>query len=129
MTVTLHASPDKLREILEPQPASEQVSIKDSPEPKDKEDDKEATELNGSPAPTNTLAASAALNGDNASDSSPATPAVNEDGTPVSAAMGPPNDGPKKKGTKRSAGAANGVGPDGQPKVRGKPGPKKKAKL
>jgi hypothetical protein len=43
--------------------------------------------------------------------------------------MPPPTDGPKKRGTKRSAAVA--LGPDGLPipKVRGKPGPKKKARL
>jgi hypothetical protein len=41
--------------------------------------------------------------------------------------MGPPSEGPKKKGVKRSAAAAaNG---NGEPKVRGKPGPKKKQRL
>lgn len=41
--------------------------------------------------------------------------------------MPPPTEGPKKKGVKRSAGPA--LTPDGLPKPRGKPGPKKKARL
>jgi len=40
--------------------------------------------------------------------------------------MGPPLEGPKKKGVKRSAAGING---NGEPKVRGKPGPKKKQRL
>jgi hypothetical protein len=41
--------------------------------------------------------------------------------------MPPPTEGIKKKGVKRSAGPV--LGPDGLPKPRGKPGPKKKARL
>lgn len=41
--------------------------------------------------------------------------------------MPPPTEGVKKKGVKRGAGAA--LGADLLPKVRGKPGPKKKARL
>ncbi|KAL2264726.1 hypothetical protein VTJ83DRAFT_7236 [Remersonia thermophila] len=48
--------------------------------------------------------------------------------SPPASSMGPPADGPKKKGVKRSAGAA-GVNGNGEPKVRGKPGPKKKQRL
>lgn len=60
---------------------------------------------------------------DNASDSNPATPG--NGGTPAPSVMGPPGDGqgPKKKGVKRSAAATNG---DAPPKVRGKPGPKRR---
>lgn len=60
-------------------------------------------------------------NGEAASDSNAATPAG--DGTPAPSSMGPPTDG-RKKGVKRGATTA-----DGQPKVRGKPGPKKKPRL
>jgi hypothetical protein len=41
--------------------------------------------------------------------------------------MPPPTEGVKKKGVKRSSGVA--LGADAVPKVRGKPGPKKKARL
>ncbi|KAL2131099.1 hypothetical protein VTI74DRAFT_5551 [Chaetomium olivicolor] len=71
-------------------------------------------------------AAVANSNGENASDSTPNSPPP---GTPAaqSTAMEPPTEGPKKKGVKRSAGAAaNG---NGELKVRGKPGPKKKQRL
>ncbi|KAH8796616.1 INO80 complex, subunit Ies4 [Hyaloscypha finlandica] len=64
-------------------------------------------------------------NGDNPSESNVNTPAAN--GTPVPSSMPPPTEGVKKKGVKRSAGPA--LGPDGLPKPRGKPGPKKKARL
>lgn len=46
-------------------------------------------------------------------------------GTPGPTLMPPPAEGVKRKG-KRSAAA---LGPDAPPKVRGKPGPKKKARL
>lgn len=46
--------------------------------------------------------------------------------SPPASVMGPP-DGPKKKGVKRNAAAA--VNGNGEPKVRGKPGPKKKQRL
>lgn len=70
--------------------------------------------------------APAPSNPENGSDSNPATPA--NGGTPAPSVMGPPGEGqgPKKKGVKRSAAAANG---DGQAKVRGKPGPKKRQRL
>ncbi|KAL1842028.1 hypothetical protein VTJ49DRAFT_6194 [Mycothermus thermophilus] len=48
--------------------------------------------------------------------------------SPPASSMGPPADGPKKKGVKRTAGAA-GVNGNGEPRVRGKPGPKKKQRL
>ncbi|PMD23806.1 DUF1711-domain-containing protein [Hyaloscypha hepaticicola] len=66
-------------------------------------------------------------NGDNPSESNANTPAATATGTPVPSSMPPPTEGVKKKGVKRSAGPA--LGPDGLPKPRGKPGPKKKARL
>ncbi|KAF6832832.1 hypothetical protein CPLU01_05921 [Colletotrichum plurivorum] len=125
LVVVLSVTPDKLREIIEPSPVKE-----DSPVKMDVDESNEAKEIQetqDSPATSTTLPAPAATNGENASDSNPATPAAG--GTPVPASMGPPTEGVKKKGTKRGAAAANGLGPDGQPKVRGKPGPKKKARL
>lgn len=105
--VTLKVYPRKLRAILDPD------SLKKGDTPV-KEDAK------GSPAPSTTIPDPS--NPENASDSNPATPAAS--GTPAPQSMGPPVEGPKKKGVKRSAGAANG-----EPKARGKPGPKKKQRL
>ncbi|GJC79366.1 DUF1711 domain protein [Colletotrichum tofieldiae] len=109
--VTLTVSADKLKQILDPSPVKE-----DSPVKMDIEETngtKETQESQDSPATSTTLPAPIATNGETASDSNPGTPAGDV----------------KKKGTKRGAGAVNGLGPDGQPKVRGKPGPKKKARL
>jgi len=103
--VTLRIAPEKLRAILDPS----SIVQEESP-------------ANDSPATSNTLPAAPA---ENASDSTPTTPAAS--GTPApQMPMGPPADGPKKKGVKRNAAAMNG---NGEPKVRGKPGPKKKARL
>lgn len=139
LTVTLHVSSDRLKEIVNgaSSQGEETPVVQDSPKSEEKEVKEEVKETNGavdSSTPTSTpsntvLPVPAAPSGENASDSNPATPAANGEGTPVPAVMGPPTEGPKKKGTKRSAGAANGLGPDGLPKVRGKPGPKKKARL
>lgn len=125
LVVTLTVTADKLKKVLDDSPVKE-----DSPVKMDVEETteiKETQESQDSPATSTTLPAPAAMNGENASDSNPGTPAA--DGTPAPTSMGPPTEGVKKKGTKRGAGAANGFGPDGQPKVRGKPGPKKKARL
>jgi len=105
--VTLKVSPRKLRAIVDP------ASLKKEETPV-KEDAKD------SPVTSTTIPAPS--NAENASDSNPATPGAN--GTPAPQPMGPPTEGPKKKGVKRSAGAANG-----EPKARGKPGPKKKQRL
>ncbi|KAH6655535.1 INO80 complex, subunit Ies4 [Truncatella angustata] len=112
--VTLKVSPDRLRRLLDPEapPAKEDSPSKESPA-------------------TSALPAEAAVapsNGDNASSSNPGTPAaaaVAAVGTPSQVSMGPPTEGPKKKGVKRSAAGANGI----EPKARGKPGPKKKPRL
>ncbi|KAL2018837.1 hypothetical protein VTK56DRAFT_326 [Thermocarpiscus australiensis] len=108
LVVTLKAPSKKLRAILDPDYVTEDTPAKQSP------------------ATSATLLAGAASITENASDSAANTPA---DGTPApqSSSMGPPTEGPKKKGVKRSAGAAIN-GNDG-PKVRGKPGPKKKQKF
>ncbi|KAK0638869.1 INO80 complex, subunit Ies4 [Cercophora newfieldiana] len=110
LVVTLRTTSQKLRAIVDPGFAKEESPLKEA-----KESPATSTTL---PAATNSLA-------ENASDSTPNTPAA---GTPAPqpAAMGPPADGPKKKGVKRSAAATNG---NGEPKVRGKPGPKKKQRL
>jgi hypothetical protein len=109
LSVTLRVEPRKLRAIIDP------ASLKKEDAPI-KEDVREspAGSANVLPAATN----GAAL--ENPSDSNPATPATE---TPVPTPMGPPTEGPKKKGVKR---AANGTG---EPKARGRPGPKKKQRL
>jgi hypothetical protein len=102
LIVTLKVTPEKLRAIIDPDFVKED-----------------------SPAKQSTTAAPNS-NAENASDSTPNSPSA---GTPAaqSASMGPPTEGPKKKGVKRSAGAA-AIG-NGEPKARGKPGPKKKQRL
>lgn len=110
LVITLKVKPHKLRAILQPGFAKEDTPMKD---------------VKVSPAPSAILPVAPNSNGENASDSTPDTPAT---GTPAPqpTTMGPPADGPKKKGVKRSAAAVNG---NGEPKVRGKPGPKKKQRL
>ncbi|KAK3945834.1 INO80 complex, subunit Ies4 [Diplogelasinospora grovesii] len=110
--VTLRVTPRKLGAIVAPD------SIKEDSPPK---------EVKESPATSTTLAAAPTSTTDNASDSNPNTPAADTP-VPQPAAMGPPMEGPKKKGVKRSLGAAAANG-NGEPKMRGKPGPKKKQKL
>ncbi|ORY68751.1 INO80 complex, subunit Ies4 [Pseudomassariella vexata] len=105
---TLKVSPDRLRKIISPASIKELSPVKESP-------------ATSTTLPTETAAA--ASTGDNASESNPGTPAGNS--TPSAVPMGPPTEAPKKKGVKRSAPGTNG----GEPKVRGKPGPKKKARL
>jgi hypothetical protein len=114
--VTLKVSPHRLRALLDDkEPAS---SGKEDTPSKDAKD---------SPATSATVPAAPASNPENASDSTPNTPQA---GTPAPQPMGPPTDGqgPKKKGVKRNAAAMNGNG-EAAPKVRGKPGPKKKQRL
>lgn len=113
MIVTLNISPSQLREILQPDAVKEETPVEESKE-------------HESPANSATPAAPAASNGENASDSNAATPAA--DGTPAPSVMGPPTEGTKKKGVKRSAPATDTPG-EGTPKPRGKPGPKKKPRL
>lgn len=110
LVVTLRAPPKKLRAIVDPDFVKEDSPVKETKE---------------SPATSTTLPAATNSNAELASDSTPGTPAT---GTPAPqpAAMGPPVEGPKKKGVKRGAAAVNG---NGEPKVRGKPGPKKKQRL
>lgn len=109
--VTLKVSPDKLRKLLDPTSVKEESPAKASPAP-------------SSNTPAEPVApAEPATNGENASTSNPGTPAQAD--TPSQTPMGPPTDGPKKKGVKRSAPGANGA----EPRARGKPGPKKKPRL
>lgn len=114
LVVTLKTSPDGLRRIVEAKLA---VKIKE---------ETRAAEANGSPDTSATLPAASASNGASneepqASDSGPNTPG--DAGTPSqTAATAQADAGPKKRGGKRSA-VVNG---DDVPKVRGKPGPKKR---
>ncbi|KAI1193526.1 INO80 complex, subunit Ies4 [Nemania serpens] len=109
--VTLRVPSDRLRKVLDPSWTKEESPKKESSD--------------SSPAPTNDVPVAVASQEDNASPSSPGTPAAS--GTPSQATMGPPTDNPKKKGVKRSATVANANDPTA--KIRGKPGPKKKARL
>ncbi|TGJ78780.1 hypothetical protein E0Z10_g9985 [Xylaria hypoxylon] len=109
--VTLRVPSDRLRKVLDPSWTKEESPAKESSV--------------SSPAPPNDIPVAVVSQEDNATPSSPGTPAAS--GTPSQAAMGPPTDNPKKKGVKRSAPAANGNDPTA--KIRGKPGPKKKARL
>ncbi|XXH03732.1 hypothetical protein Hte_010138 [Hypoxylon texense] len=108
--VTLRVPSLKLRKIVDPASVKEESPVKESPSA--------SSSLPNDQPP-------AASNGDNASESTPGTPAPV--GTPSQAPMGPPIEAPKKKGVKRSAAGANGSDPTA--KVRGKPGPKKKPRL
>lgn len=116
--VTLKVPPQRLRAVADPDSVMEDAPAKPSPAP--------------SATPTTTTGAAAAAapssHAENGTDSAANSPPA--DGTPAaqSAGMGPPADGPKKKGVKRSAGAAAANG-NGEPKLRGKPGPKKKQRL
>ena len=112
--VKLRVPSSKLRLIVDPSSVKEESPAKESPETS-------ATQPND--------VAAAASNGDNASESNTGTPAGTPapNGTPSQVPMGPPTEAPKKKGVKRNAATANGG--DSTAKIRGKPGPKKKARL
>ncbi|KAB8290659.1 hypothetical protein EYC80_008300 [Monilinia laxa] len=110
MIITLKLSPGKLRGVGQP------LTKDDSPS-------KEST----STIPS-TLPVATSQNGDAPSESNPDTPAANGTATPVPSLMPPPKEAIKKKaGVKRSSTAA--LGSETTPRVRGKPGPKKKARL
>ncbi|KAJ2970012.1 hypothetical protein NUW58_g9826 [Xylaria curta] len=109
--ITLKVSSDRLRKVLDPSWTKEESPKKESSA--------------SSPVGRNDVPVAVASQEDNASPSSPGTPAAS--GTPSQVPMGPPTDNPKKKGVKRSATAANANDPTA--KIRGKPGPKKKARL
>ena len=111
--VTLSVPPSRLGDLLKLSPVKEDTPASAETEAKDiKEKGSTPTEVNESPLASGQPATH--VNGENVSDSNPGTPAPN--GTP--GPMGPPG----KKGAKR--GAANG-----EPKSRGKPGPKKRARV
>lgn len=106
MIITLKLAPEKLRRVGKP------LIEDDSPS-------KEST----STLPS-TLPVANSQNGDAPIESNPNTPAPNGIATPVSSSMPPPTEIIKKKSAKRSSTAA-----DITPRVRGKPGPKKRARL
>ncbi|TGO55398.1 hypothetical protein BOTNAR_0245g00030 [Botryotinia narcissicola] len=110
MIITLKLSPAKLRGVGQP------LIKEDSPS-------KDST----STIPATTPVAKS-QNGDAQAESDPNTPVPNGTDTPVSSSMPPPTEAIKKKaGVKRSSTAA--LGSDTTPRARGKPGPKKKARL
>jgi hypothetical protein len=117
MIITLKVSPKVLHKFEPAAPVEaepKQVVKEESPS-------KESSSTLFHPVPI----AVASSNDENPTESTPNTPIPS--GTPVPSLMLPPTEGVKKKGVKRSAGPA--LGPDGLPKPRGKPGPKKKARL
>jgi len=103
LIVTLRVNADKLRDILPASDTTTPAVDEAKPSPASSTDSKplQPVEI----------------------DSNTATP--QPDGTPQPGAMGPPGDGPKKKGVKRGA-QTNG---DLSQKQKGKPGPKKKPRL
>lgn len=109
--VTFKVTPSRLRYILDPN------SIKDD-DPAASADKSQPDTQPGTPSSSAAQGTNQAntANGDGASDSTP--------GTPAAGSMGPPTEGPKKKGVKRGAAAMNGGDPVA--KIRGKPGPKKR---
>ncbi|KAJ8062363.1 hypothetical protein OCU04_008907 [Sclerotinia nivalis] len=110
MIVTLKLSPEKLRSVGQP------LIKEDTPS-------KEST----STIPT-TIPVATSQNGDAPAESNSNTPAPNGTATPVPSSMPPPTEAIKKKcGVKRNSTAA--LGSDTTPRVRGKPGPKKRARL
>ncbi|KAF7892264.1 uncharacterized protein EAF01_010344 [Botrytis porri] len=110
MIITLKLSPANLRGVGQP------LIKEDSPS-------KDST----STIPTTTPVAKS-QDGDAPAESDSNTPVPNGTDTPVSSSMPPPTEAFKKKaGVKRSSTAA--LGSDTTPRARGKPGPKKKARL
>ncbi|TGO92036.1 hypothetical protein BPOR_0012g00350 [Botrytis porri] len=110
MIITLKLSPANLRGVGQP------LIKEDSPS-------KDST----STIPTTTPVAKS-QDGDAPAESDSNTPVQNGTDTPVSSSMPPPTEAFKKKaGVKRSSTAA--LGSDTTPRARGKPGPKKKARL
>lgn len=135
--VTLKVSPENLRSIVDPQ--SSASAKEDTPSPS-------AAAAEASPAASNTLPATAPAsqpeNGvqpttetgaNTPADAGTPSQTTGINGAPVddaAAATAPAAvPGPKKRGIKRGAGAANGDGASDVPKVRGKPGPKKRPRL
>ncbi|KAF4591748.1 hypothetical protein GQ602_002047 [Ophiocordyceps camponoti-floridani] len=97
LVVTLTLSPDRLRCIISPESVKDDKSSARS-----KDAERSPSDSSNSISATQPTTSHA----ENASDSNAPTPAA--DGTPAPSAMKPPAEGPKKKGTKRSAAVANG---------------------
>lgn len=110
MIITLKLSPAKLRGV------GQSLFKEDSPS-------KDSASTMPTAAPV-----AKSQNGDVPAESDPNTPVPNGTDTPVSLSMPPPTEAIKKKaGVKRSSTAA--LGSETTPRARGKPGPKKKARL
>lgn len=116
LVVTLNVPSTILRDAIADHVGKPESPAPPSVAPSEQKDMSDVKESPSTPAPA------ANGNGDHASDSNAATPGG--EGTPAPSVMGPPTDG-RKKGVKRAA----ALTADGQPKVRGKPGPKKKPRL
>lgn len=111
LTITLKLTPEQLKSIVGRPLIKEGSPLKEST----------------STIPT-TMPVATSQNGDVPAESNPNTPAPNGTATPAPSSMPPPTEAIKKKGgVKRNATTA--LGSDTTPRVRGKPGPKKKARL
>ncbi|KAH7356845.1 INO80 complex, subunit Ies4 [Rhexocercosporidium sp. MPI-PUGE-AT-0058] len=108
--------PSKLLQQFEPAPVAEEQIAKIEKE--------ESPSKESSSTISTTLLVATSSNGDAPPESATNTPVAAS--TPVPSSMPPPTEIVKKRGVKRSGPA---LGPDGLPKPRGKPGPKKKARL
>ncbi|KAL2073360.1 hypothetical protein VTL71DRAFT_10684 [Oculimacula yallundae] len=115
LMVTLKLSP-KLLQQFAPAPVAEKTVTKAEKE--------ESPSKESSSTVSNTLPVATSSNGDVPSESAVNTPVAAS--TPVPSSMPPPTEVVKKRGVKRTGPS---LGPDGLPKPRGKPGPKKKARL
>ncbi|CZT06327.1 hypothetical protein WAI453_006259 [Rhynchosporium graminicola] len=115
LMVTLKLSP-KLLQQLSPAPVAEKTVAKAEKE--------ESLSKESSSTISNTIPVAPSSNGEMPTESATNTPVAAS--TPVPSSMPPPTAVVKKRGVKRSGPA---LGPDGLPKPRGKPGPKKKARL
>ncbi|KAH8601030.1 INO80 complex, subunit Ies4 [Bisporella sp. PMI_857] len=112
LLVTLKLSPEKLRKF-----AAAEVK---------KESKEDSSSKDFLSADANAETAAATNDGDKPLESANDTPTAS--GTPApTSSMPPPTEGVKKKGVKRTSTTA--LAPDGTPKVRGKPGPKKRPRL
>lgn len=107
--VTLKLTPNDLRKVAG-------VSLKE-----------ESPSKNSSSADSNSQPVAASSNGDTKAPETTAADTPTADGTPTPSLMPPPSGEIKKRTNKRVSGPPV-FGPDGV-RIRGKPGPKKKARL
>lgn len=115
--------PIKFLQSLEPSPAVKE-EVQEVKEVKAVKEESPSKDTISTPATTIPIAAPATP-AEKSTESNTNTPILN--GASGSSLMPPPTEGVKKKGVKRTAVGA--LGPDGLPRPRGKPGPKKKARL